>query len=120
MADLSLEWKGDFSFTNSGDIALADADVYARQRIERRLFTSVNGYLWHLNYGAGLPQKIGLPGVLLSLNALVRSQIALEAAVSPTPAPVINVTEPQFGLFEIEIQYQSASSQQQINLTITP
>lgn len=119
MPDLNLEWGGDLSFTPSGDISLVDGDIYARQRIERRLFTAINSYFFHLDYGAGLLQKIGAPGVLLSLNALVRSQIALEPSVSPTPAPIVQVTEPQFQLFEIDITYTSATSKQQINLTIT-
>lgn len=120
MPDLNCEWGSDMSFTPGGDISLVDGDVYARQRIERRLFTAIDAYFFHLDYGAGLLQKIGSPGVLLALTALVRSQIALEASVSPTPAPIVQVTEPQFQLFEIQISYTSADSKQQINLTITP
>jgi len=59
MADLWLEWGDDFQVDATGDLLIADGDDEVRQRLERRLFTAVQGYVWHPDYGAGLPQKIG-------------------------------------------------------------
>jgi hypothetical protein len=119
MADLNLEWGGDLAFTAGGDLALADSDILTRQRIERRLFTAVRGYLWHLEYGAGLPQKIGHVGTSTLLQALVRANIALEASVAPYPLPQITVTQDSTntGLFVILIVYYNATLGEQVTLS---
>lgn len=112
MADAALEWNDDFQITAAGGLMLADGDDLARQRILRRLFTSVQGYLWHLSYGAGLPQRIGRPARAETISSIVRSQIALEKAVAPNPPPVIKVTQDanQRGLFNISIAYTFAAN----------
>lgn len=110
MADAALEWKGDFSLTPAGDLALVDGGDLTRQRIERRLFTAVQGYLWHPAYGAGLPQRIGRVAREREIGAIARGQIALEASVAQVPVPVIKVTESTVttGLFVILIAYTDA------------
>jgi hypothetical protein len=119
MADLNLEWGGDLAFTAGGDLALADAVVLTRQRIERRLFTAVRGYLWHLEYGAGLPQKIGDVGTTTALLALVRANIAIEASVASYPLPQITVFQDTSnpGLFVITIVYYDATLGEQVTLS---
>lgn len=82
------------------------------QHIERRLLTAVNGYLFYQDYGAGLPQRIGLTALERGIKAIVRQQIYLEATVARIPAPVITV---QFkadaaGLCSIRIDYTNAVS----------
>lgn len=121
MADASVEWNADFVVSASGGLMLADGDDLARQRILRRLFTSVQGYLWHLDYGAGLPQRIGRPARAETLSSIVRSQIALEKAVAPNPPPVIKVTQDanQRGLFNISISYTDAANGLPTTLTFS-
>lgn len=118
MPDASLEWQGDFSLTPSGDLALADADVLTRQRIERRLFTAMRGYLFDLGYGAGLPQKIG--GLLrpYEVESIVRSQIAQEASVAKIPPCKITVSGTVAGLRTIRIDYTDALNGRQISLDL--
>lgn len=123
MPDLSLEWQGDFVVSATGGLALAYGDDFARQRIERRLFTAVKGYIWDLTYGAGLPQKIGSPASLSELRALVRSQIAHESSVAATPMAQVTVaTDPagDLGLYYIRIKYVSAATGEPVTLTFTP
>ena len=122
MPDVFLEWNSDFVVSATGGLQLASGDDFARQRIIRRLLTAVRGYLWHQDYGAGLPQKIGSPASVISLKALVRSQIALESSVAPTPAPIINVTEDPntLGLYTISINYTDAASGEPVTLSFTP
>jgi hypothetical protein len=122
MPDLWLEWNDDFQISASGGLLLADGDDFARQRIERRLFTARQGYIWDQAYGAGLPQKIGRPASVAALTALVRSQIALESSVAPFPAPVIQVEADanQLGLFTISIHYTSAATGEPVTLTLAP
>ena len=118
MPDIALEWGGDFSFDNTGDLQLVDGDAYVRQKIERRLCTAVRSYIYHLDYGAGLLQQIGLAPSLSTITSLVRAQIALEESVAPSPAPIITVTKGLGGAFIIEIQYTDANTKQQVALTI--
>ena len=120
MADLSLEWNGDFEVSAIGGLVLADGDELARQRIVRRLLTAVRGYVWHAEYGAGMPQRIGRPGRGLLLQSIVASQIALEAAVAASPAPVVTVTdasENNAGLFVVRIDYVESATKVQKTLT---
>ena len=70
MADVWCEWNDDFQVSASGGLLLADGDDLARQRIVRRLCTAVLGYVWHPEYGAGLPQRIGQPGVVATIKAI--------------------------------------------------
>lgn len=119
MADLNLDWGSDLSFTAGGDLALADNDFLTRQRIERRLFTAVRGYLWHLEYGAGLPQKIGHVGTTTVIESLVMANISIEASVASYPVPKIKVTQDTSnpGLFVIQIGYYDNTLGEQVTLS---
>lgn len=91
MADVSLEWQSDFQPDSTGDLLVVDGDIEVRQRLERRLFTAVNGYVWHKEYGAGLPQKIGSPFTIPQIRSIVSSQLALEASVAPSPPAQLTI-----------------------------
>lgn len=121
MADLSLEWHDDFEVDASGDLLVVDGDIEVRQRLERRLFTAVNGYVWHKEYGAGLPQKIGSTLSVPQINAICQSQLAMEASVAPNPPAQMTVTRPKNdpSTTFIEIKYWSAVSGQSVSFTIT-
>lgn len=101
---------------------MADGVTLSNQRIVRRLCTAVNGYDFHLDYGAGLPQRIGRPANPTTIAAIVRAQIALEATVAPQPSPVITVdadTETP-GSFVISITYTEAATGEPVTLSFTP
>jgi hypothetical protein len=74
--------------------------------------TNPGDYIWQL-YGAGLAQFIGQPGNAAQIQAVIRSQIFKEAAVSRTPEPEIDV---QFnpangtGTVYVQIRYVDAPS----------
>ena len=121
MPDVWLEWNGDFVVSATGGLLLASGDDFARQRVMRRLFTAIRGYDWDQNYGAGLPQKIGRPGNVPALLALVRSQINLESSISPDPPPTISVVEDKnnLGLFTITINYVAAANGEPVTLTFS-
>lgn len=92
MTDLALEWHDDFQVDSTGDLATVDGDDEVRQRLERRLFTAVKGYVWHPDYGAGLPQDIGKPISITAVKSIVARQLALEATVAPFPPVQLTVT----------------------------
>lgn len=121
MADLFLEWGADFAIDATGDLLVVDGDTEVRQRLERRLFTSAGGYVWHPEYGAGLPRKIGSVLTVAQIKSIVASQLALEASVAPSPPAQLTVTaDPnQPSLVQIAIQYWDAQTGATVSFTIT-
>jgi hypothetical protein len=122
MADAWLDFTGDFIVSASGGLLMADGVDLSNQRIVRRLCTAVQGYIWHLDYGAGLPQRIGRPGDVTRIAAIVRAQIALEATVAASPSPTISVDEDpnDLGGFYITINYTEAATGEPVTLSFTP
>lgn len=110
LPDLDLPWGGDLSLTPDGDLATVDGNDMVEQGIVRRLLTAVQGYDFHLDYGAGLPQRIGRVARDRVIQSIVRSQIGLEAAVAQVPVPTISVSASTTnqGLYVINIGYRSA------------
>jgi phage baseplate assembly protein W len=121
MTDIALEWKDDFAPDASGDLRTVDGDDEVRQRLERRLFTAVQGYVWHPDYGAGLPQKIGTTLSVEAIRAVCASQLALEASVAPYPPAVLTVAANpnQPNMITIGIKYYDAATGVSVSFTIT-
>jgi phage baseplate assembly protein W len=121
MADLSLEWNDDFQVDATGDLLVIDGDDEVRQRLERRLFTAVKGYVWHPDYGAGLPQRVDSVLSVAQIRSIVAAQLALEASVAPNPPAQLTVTtDPnQPSLVHIAIQYWDAQTGVSVSFSIT-
>lgn len=121
MVDVSLEWQADFQPDSTGDLQLVDGDDEVRQRLERRLFTAVEGYVWHKEYGAGLPQKIGSVFSVEQIRSIVKSQLALEASVAPSPPAILTVfADPnQADLVSIGIQYWDKQTGVSVSFSLT-
>ncbi len=122
MADIFHWWGNDLTFGATGDLLPVDGTVRGEQRVVRRLLTNpaANGvsgdYLWHQDYGCGLPRFVGQPADVPAISALIRSQILMEAAVAPDPAPVITVTPILPSGLYVVIQYVDAPSQEPVLL----
>jgi hypothetical protein len=121
LPDAFLDWNADFVVSATGGLLLVDGIPLSNQRIIRRLSTAVQGDVFHLEYGAGLLQRIGKPGVTSQIASIVRAQIALEATVAATPPPVVTVTEVANnpGAFIILIQYTFAATGEPVTLSFT-
>lgn len=119
MADYWLEWHGDFLVSSKGGLVIATGDDYARQRLQRRLLTAVFGYVWHREYGAGLPQKIGDPWTATDIQAICMSQVNLEASVAPFPPARVGVAEIEPGMVSIDVSYTSAQTGLAVQFNIT-
>lgn len=121
MADVSLEWQDDFEPDATGDLLVIDGDNEVRQRLERRLFTHVQGYIWHPEYGAGLTQKVGAPWTVEQIRAICQAQLALEASVAISPPAKLQVAaDPNNpGQVNIGIQYWDAVAGVSVSFTIT-
>lgn len=121
MTDVALEWRDDFQPDATGDLMMVDGDAEVRQRLERRLFTAVKGYVWHPDYGAGLPQKIGALFSVEEIQSIVASQLTLEASVAPSPPAKLTVAASpnQPSLISIGIQYFDAVAGVSVSFSIT-
>lgn len=92
LSDVSHFWGQDLAVSNTQDIDLVTGTVWGQQKVLRRLLTNPGDYLFQPDYGAGLPAYVGQTTDVAKITALIKSQIALESVVAPTPAPVITVS----------------------------
>ena len=95
--------------STTGDLQPVNGIQRGQQRILRRLLTNPGDYIFHTDYGAGLPAKIGDTANIPSIKALIRGQILLEEAVAKTPEPQIEVAAILGGI-SVTIRYADAES----------
>jgi phage baseplate assembly protein W len=119
MTDFWLDWQDDFHVDSRGGLLFVDGDDEVRQRLMRRLCTAVFGYIWHREYGAGLPQKIGDPWQPSEIEAICRSQVNMEASVAVYPPARVGVAEVIPGMVSIDIQYVSAQTGLAVQFNVT-
>lgn len=110
MPDIALDYGSDISLGPTGDLALSDGPQLTQDRLLRRLLTSPRSYLWHLQYGAGLPAMLGKPVFTTRIKAIIRAQVLREATVARNPPPVIDVTATTTGLVYATIKYADAKT----------
>ncbi len=117
--DLWHYWGGDLAPGNTGDLLTVTGTERGQQRVLRRLLTNPGEYLWHPEYGAGLPSKIGRPLDKGKLIALIRAHLALESVVAQSPTPQIAVgplgTDPT-GI-TVAINYTDAATKEPTTLS---
>jgi hypothetical protein len=116
MPDIAHVYGGDLAVSANGDLLLTDSVDLSNQRILRRLLTNPGDYIWHPEYGAGLPKMIGMPIDVDSVKAIIVSQIFLEATVQRSPQPIITVQSFPNGMF-VQITYTEADSGQTVTLS---
>lgn len=131
MNDIYQVYSTDLQLSATGDLLLADAPMTTQQRLLRRLLTNPavdNGdgsyipadYLYHHDYGAGIPKYIGQLEHLPVIQGHMQDQVLLEASVAPQPAPVVALSEITDGL-TATIQYTEAETNmpQVLNFDVT-
>jgi phage baseplate assembly protein W len=114
--DVAHYWTGDISAAANGDIAMVDGIALGTQRVIRRLMTAPGEYIWHPDYGAGLPQRIGQPYDSRVITAVIRAQIFMEACVAKTPAPKITLQTIINGI-QVSIKYTDQFAQKLVAVT---
>jgi phage baseplate assembly protein W len=112
MVDLTLQFGGDLSVGPTGDLALVDGTGLTQQRVLRRLLTNPGDYIWQLSYGAGLGTFVGQPGTPAAISGVVRTQLLQEAAVAPSPAPVVTSVSGNDGTVTTTLTYTDAATGQ--------
>jgi hypothetical protein len=116
MADAGLYFGGDLLLSATGDLLAVDSVLESNQRILRRLLTNAGDYIWQLNYGAGLPKRIGSTMDENELRSLITSQMQLEQSVLQNPPPQILLDDIGNG-FEIDITYVEQDSKAPVTLS---
>jgi hypothetical protein len=121
MYNIYHEWGTDLVAGSSGDLALSTGSDAVNQRVFRRLLTNAGDYLWNLGYGGGLGQFVGTPTNAADIEAIVRTQLALETAVPTTPAPQItaSVVDAANGYVVATIVYADPSSMAPVQLNVS-
>lgn len=109
-ADLDLNWGGIMGLSPTGDIAIANGTVYGQQRVLRRLLTNDGDYLWHLDYGAGLPQMVGEVVNVGEMTGIIQEQMYLEDCVDQENQPSVAVTNQNDGSVFVEILYTDSNT----------
>ena len=110
MSDAHLGWGGDLGSSETGDIVVVGRPELGTERVLRRLLTNPGTYIWHPEYGAGLGQLVGQPVDVVGVQALIRSQMRLEAAVARSPEPVVAVQADPTGSLSVQVRYADADT----------
>jgi hypothetical protein len=97
-------FSGDLQLGSDGDLQTVDSVEESQQRILRRLLTNPGDYIWHPNYGAGLPAQIGQVTDNVAIESLITTQMYLEASVVQNPAPQVDFNT-FFGGITASIRY---------------
>ena len=107
--DLYHYFGDDLSPAATGDLQPVATTVRGQQRILRRLMTNPGDYIWHPEYGAGLPRYVGSVINIRQMKALIRGQILMEEAVAKSPEPQIDVVPIPNGM-TVSIGYMDAAT----------
>jgi phage baseplate assembly protein W len=105
--DLFNNYGTDLVYGAMNDLQTVSDVLKSQQRVTRRLLTSPGAYIWHTDYGAGLPVYVGkaLTNALYTeIQSVITSQIFLEDSVAQNPTPVITLQTVQGGLL-VQINY---------------
>lgn len=106
MPDVGHFFGSDMQVSASGDLLMVDGLDLTTQRLIRRLMTAANAYIWHTDYGAGVPQRIGDNTNTTAIKAAIASQIYKDGLVASNPAPIITTTA-TFNTVNVHIKYTS-------------
>lgn len=109
MTDCYHYFGNDLSISASGDLAVAQAPIVGQQRVLRRLLTNPFAYLFHTDYGAGLPGYIGRTRDVPKITSVIRGQMQLEDVVARQPPPKIGVSPTPTGVSAF-VQYTDQPS----------
>lgn len=119
--DLYQYFGNDIVPSIKGDLEAVDGVTESQQRILRRLLTNPGSYIFHVNYGAGLPQYIGVAlntATFQKIKGVIISQMKLEQSVAQNPEPEVTLQAVTEGLY-CSIKYRLANTPTETVLAFT-
>ncbi|GBR06237.1 phage tail protein [Asaia siamensis] len=105
MTDLYHYFGEDLQLDDDGALRAADGSSATQQNILRRLCTNPQAYLWHAEYGAGLPSRVGTPIREVETQGLIVSQLALEASIDHDQPVTVTLTPLAVSTYRCAITY---------------
>jgi hypothetical protein len=117
LSDLDHWYGGDVGAATTGDFSGSTGDMRSQQRIVRRLCTNPEEYIFHPEYGGGLPALIGSGASDSEIKAVVKSQLKLEPSVQQNPEPIVTLSRINGGIVTINIQYTDAQTRNAVLLS---
>ncbi|NVN02880.1 MULTISPECIES: phage tail protein [Asaia] len=105
MTDLYHYFGEDLQLDDDGALRAADGSLATQQNILRRLCTNPKAYLWHAEYGAGLPSRVGTPIQEVETQGLIVSQLALEASIDHDQPVTVTLTPLAVSTYRCTITY---------------
>lgn len=116
LQDIDHTWGSDVALTPTGDFGRVSGLDRSKQRVLRRLMTPIKGYLFHRDYGGGLPERIGTILNLAEIRALIRTQMQLEASVSRASPIKVGVSQITNGV-SVDLAYTALPDRQPVALS---
>lgn len=104
-------WGEDLQLGATNDLRGVEGVEEGTQALLRRLLTAPGELLFHPEYGAGLPARVGSLLNLPEIEGLVLAQLRLEARVASDPTPKVKLVPKVDSLF-VSIQYVDAPTGQ--------
>lgn len=120
MADISHTFGEDLQVDATGDLLVSSGSQLGQERVLRRLLSNPQSYIWSPTYGAGLARFLGHPAAKTRIEAVIRAQMSLEAAVAQNPPPVVTVIVDPGGTVTATIKYVDADTGEPVALTLPP
>lgn len=105
MTDFYHDFGEDLQLDPEGALLDVSGGAATQQAILRRLCTNPQGYLFHVDYGAGLPARIGMPIREGETRALIVSQLALEAGIDQGQPVTVVLTSLAVSTFRCTLSY---------------
>jgi phage baseplate assembly protein W len=116
MPDVAHTFGNDLQASANGDLLTSDSLQLSQEMVLRRLLTNPGDYIWHADYGAGLPAMVGKPIDVPTVTSIIQAQMNLEASVDRTQPQTIEVSAIPNGMF-VNIKYIETDSQQTATLS---
>lgn len=116
LEDVAHLWGQDIRLSPTGDLGRVNRHPKSQERVIRRLMTNPGEYVFHPNYGGGLPQMVGQNIDLSKIRARIEGQMMLETSVVRDPPPQVDVREIPGGV-AVKVQYLSLPDKQPVSLS---
>lgn len=114
--DLNHTLGFDLSLDATGDLQAVSHLEHSQQRILRRLLSNPGDYLFHLDYGTGLPSQVGERVDSRKIQAMIQTQLGQEASVAAQPVPEVIVMPIRDGV-SVQLHYWEAETRQPVALS---